>query len=92
MISKIDLRMSGGKLTEDDGDYDGLDVLCARFVGISRKIGDIQAQGGVVAQDSVEICKKDSGQKKRVMIWVRKNTYFQKRPKRGPNRSKWWAG
>ena len=57
MISKIDVRMCGGELTEDDGDDDGLDVLCARFVGVSRKVGDIQAQGRIVAQDSVEICK-----------------------------------
>ena len=40
-----------------------MDVLCARFVGVSRKVGDVQAQGGVVAQDSVEICKRDSGQR-----------------------------
>jgi hypothetical protein len=53
MISKIDVRMRDGELTEDDRDDEGLDVLCARFVGVSRKVGDIQAQGGVVAQDSV---------------------------------------
>ena len=61
MISKIDVGMRGGKLTKDDGDDDGLHVLCAGFVGVSRKIGDVQAQGGVVAQNSVEICKRDSG-------------------------------
>lgn len=61
MISKIDVRMCGGKLTEDEGDDDGLNVLCAGFVGVSRKVGDVQAQGGVVAQDAVEICKRDSG-------------------------------
>ena len=60
MISKIDVRMCGGKLTTDEGDYDGLDILCAGFVGVSRKVGDVQAQGGVVAQDSIEICKRDS--------------------------------
>lgn len=60
MISKIDVRMCGGQLTKDEGDDDGLDVLCARFVGVSRKVGDVQAQGGVVAQDTVEICKRDS--------------------------------
>jgi hypothetical protein len=63
MISKIDVRMCGGELTKDDGDDEGLDVLCARFVCVSRKIGDVQAQGGVVAQDSVEICKRDSSQR-----------------------------
>ncbi len=61
MISKIDVRMSGRKLTKDEGDDDGLDVLCAGFVGVSRKVGDVQAQGGVVAQDSVEICERHSG-------------------------------
>ena len=60
MISKIDVRMCGGELTKDDRDDDGLDVLCADFVGVSRKVGDVQAQGGVVAQDSVKICKRDS--------------------------------
>ena len=61
MISKIDVRMCRGKLTKDEGDDDGLDVLCAGFIGVSRKIGDVQAQSGVVTQDSVEICKRDSG-------------------------------
>ena len=61
MIRKIDVRMCGGKLTKDDGNDDGLDVLCAGFVGVSRKVGDVQAQGGVVTQDSVEICKREGG-------------------------------
>ena len=61
MISQMDVRMCGGKLTKDDGDDEGLDVLCAGFVGVSRKVGDVQAQGGVVAQDSVEIYKRDCG-------------------------------
>ncbi len=61
MFSRTDVGMCGGKLTKDDGDDDGLDVLCAGFVGVSRKVGDVQAQGGVVAQDSVEICKRNSG-------------------------------
>ena len=60
MISNINVRMCGGELTKDDGDDDSLDVLCAGFVGVSREVGDIQAQGGVVAQDSVKICKRDS--------------------------------
>ena len=60
MISKIDVRTGSGKLTKDDRDDDGLDVLCAGFVGVSRKIGDVQAQRGVVAQDTVEICKRGS--------------------------------
>ena len=53
--------MFGGRLTKDEGDDDGLDVLCAGFVGVSRKVGDVQAQGSVVAQDSVEICKRAPG-------------------------------
>ena len=61
MISKIDVRMCGGELTKDDRDDEDLDVLCAGFVGVSRKVGNVQAQGGVVAQDSVEIYKTDSG-------------------------------
>ncbi len=59
MISKMAVKMCGGKLTKDEGNNDGLDILCAGFVGVSRKVGNVQAQGGVVAQDSVEICKRD---------------------------------
>lgn len=47
-------------LTKDDRNNEGLDVLCAGLVGVSRKVGNVQAQGGVVAQNSVEICKRDS--------------------------------
>jgi hypothetical protein len=43
MISKIDVRMYGGELTKNDRDDDGLDVLCAGLVGVSRKVGDVQA-------------------------------------------------
>ena len=43
MISKIDVRMCNEELTKDDRDDDGLDVLCAGFVGVSRKIGNVQA-------------------------------------------------
>ena len=50
--------MCGEELTKDDGDDDDLDILCAGFIGVSRKVGNVQAQGGVVAQDSVEICKR----------------------------------
>ncbi len=60
MISKINVRMCGGELTKDDRDDEGLNVLCTRFVGVSRKIGDVQTQGGVVTQDSVEFCERDS--------------------------------
>lgn len=61
MISRIDVRMYGEELTKYEWDDDGLDILCARFVGVPRKVGDVQAQGGVVAQDSVEICRWISG-------------------------------
>ncbi len=47
-------------LTKDDRNDEGLNVLRARLVGVSRKVGDVQAQGGVVAQNSIEICKRDS--------------------------------
>jgi hypothetical protein len=60
MISNIDVRVCSRKLTKDDRNDEGLDILCAGFVGVSRKVGDVQAQGGVVAQDAVEICKRDS--------------------------------
>ena len=53
--------MCGAQLTEDHWDDEGLDVLCAGFVRVSCKIGNVQAQGGIVAQDSVEICKRSSG-------------------------------
>jgi hypothetical protein len=43
------------KRTEDEGDNDGLHVLSAGLVGISRKVGDVEAKRGVVTQDSVEI-------------------------------------
>jgi hypothetical protein len=41
MISKIDVRNVRRELTKDERDDEGLDVLCAGFVGVSRKIGDI---------------------------------------------------
>jgi hypothetical protein len=43
MISKTDVRICDEELTKDDWDDDGLDVLCAGFVGVSRKVGDVQA-------------------------------------------------
>jgi hypothetical protein len=43
-------------LTEDTWDDDSLNVLRTRLVGIPRKIGDVEAQGCVVAQNSIEIC------------------------------------
>jgi hypothetical protein len=52
--------MLGGELTKNDRDDEGLNVLCAWFIGVSRKVGDVQAQGGIVAQDSIEIWKRGS--------------------------------
>lgn len=53
--------MRGGRLTKNYGDDNGLAVLCAGFVGVSGKIGNVQAQRGIVAQDSVKICKREIG-------------------------------
>ena len=61
MISKTDARLGGGRLTKDERDDNCLNVLGAGFVGVSREIGDVQAQGGVVPQDPVKIYKRDSG-------------------------------
>lgn len=47
----------GGQLTEDEGNDKCLRILGADFVGVSRKISNVQAQRGVVAQNSVEICR-----------------------------------
>lgn len=41
--------------TEDKGDNNGLHVLSAGLVGVSRKVGDVETERGVVAQDSVKI-------------------------------------
>ena len=54
------MRTCSGKLTEDARNNNGLDVLCAGLVGVSREIGNVQAQGGIVAQNTVEICKRHS--------------------------------
>jgi len=50
------LRTTRTSLTEDDGDDNRLTVLVARFLGVSCEIGNVQAQGGVVAQHRVQIC------------------------------------
>jgi hypothetical protein len=62
MISKIRMRIDSGKLTEDDRDDESLDVLCTGLVGVSREIGNIETQGGVIAQDSVEIGEERPGE------------------------------
>jgi hypothetical protein len=61
MISNIAVGMCGGELTEDDGNNEGLDILSAGFVGVPREIGNVQAQGCIITQDSVEIWKRNSG-------------------------------
>jgi hypothetical protein len=54
-ISNLSRLYKKEKRTEDKGDDDGLHVLSAGLVGISRKIGDVKTERGVVTQDSVEI-------------------------------------
>jgi hypothetical protein len=55
------LRGGSGEDTEktNDGEYDwdddGLNVLCAGLVGVSREIGNVQSQGGVVTQNTVKV-------------------------------------
>ena len=44
------------ELTENNGYYDDLDVLGAGLIGVSREVGNVQAQRGIVAQDSVQVC------------------------------------
>lgn len=50
--------MRGEGLAKDEGDHYGLNILCAGFVGIPCKVGNVQAQGGIVAQYSVEVCTR----------------------------------
>lgn len=40
---------------EDAGDDDGLDILRAGLVGVAGEIGNVEAEGGVVAQYAVEV-------------------------------------
>jgi hypothetical protein len=49
---------AGVELTEDEGDDNGLDILGTGLVGISREISNVKAQGRIVSQNAVEICKK----------------------------------
>jgi hypothetical protein len=79
-------------LTKDDRNDEGLDICCTGLVGISRKVGDVQAQGGIVTQHSVEICKVTLVRGKRRMIQVHSMTYCRETPKLGSNRSEGWAG
>jgi hypothetical protein len=52
----------GKLLTKDAGDDDGLDVACSGFVGVSGEIRDVEAEGGVVAEDSVEVGEEGPGE------------------------------
>lgn len=45
------------KLTEDAWDGNGLDVLRAGLVGVSRNVGNVETESRVVAQVSVQIWK-----------------------------------
>lgn len=73
-------------LTKDARNDEGLDVRCTGFVGISRKVGDVQAQGGIIAQNSVEICKEILVRGKPRMIQVLSVTYCRETPKPESNR------
>lgn len=55
MISYLNRVHEHENRTEDEGDDNSLHVLSARLVGISRKVGDVETERGVVTQDSVEI-------------------------------------
>lgn len=55
LISNFNRVQEKENRTEDKGDDDGLHVLSARLVGISRKVGDVETERGVVTQDSVKI-------------------------------------
>jgi hypothetical protein len=48
---------AGVELTEDEGDDNGLDILSTGLVGISREIGNVKAQGGIVSKNAVEVWK-----------------------------------
>ena len=61
--------MSGCVLTEDARDDDSLDILCAGLIGVSREVGNVQTQGGVVTQDSIEIYEKDPSQQRRTKYY-----------------------
>ena len=39
-------------------------VLCTGFVGVSGKIGDVETQCGVVAQDTVEVAEEGPGERR----------------------------
>ena len=40
---------------EDDWNYDGLHILRTGLVGVSREICNVQTQGGVITQHSIEV-------------------------------------
>lgn len=56
VVRVVFFMMDTGALTEDAWDDNSLNVLRAGLVGISREIGDVEAQGCVVAQNSIEVC------------------------------------
>lgn len=81
-----------GQLTEDGRDDNGLDVLSAWFVGVSRKIGNVQSQSGVVTQDSVEICEGSLISSERSVGRALIATYSPRKPKRVPSRAQGLVG
>ena len=54
-------RLCARILTENEGDDNDLYVYCAGLIGVSRKVGNVQTQGGIVAHNSVQICEVHSG-------------------------------
>jgi hypothetical protein len=64
-----------------------LDVLGAGFLRISREIGNVQTQGCVVAQYSVEIYARGVGQRVTGAVGVNSITYCQRKPKQGQIRA-----
>ena len=83
-MSRRNLERCDGKLTEDDRNDDGLNIDCARLVGVSREICNVQAQGGVITQYSVEIYEGAPVSKQLGMTWI--IAYSRKTPRRARNR------
>ena len=59
MVSQIEMVRFDGRLTEDNGNNEGLNILCAGLIRVSRKISDIQAECSIVSKDTVEIYKRE---------------------------------
>lgn len=57
------LRGCGGEDAEKTNDSEdewndyGLDILCVGGLRVPRKVGNVESQGGIVAQDAVQVCE-----------------------------------